>query len=189
MDESVEIENEDKGTKLYQHAVNGVRSSVLRSICKTLPKYIQDVDDLELFFAMVQVEWGSGLHSEKGYVTLEDGKLECMDDVADKVEGYINRARNACINKTKDGEKLIKTNLINILQSLINDIHKTHPLRSSKVFHEFSVRRLIAFGHFLHTSDKKQKNKMKRRLTNKMKRRLTQRKTSLLKQVTSAIFQ
>jgi hypothetical protein len=87
--ESDEIGSEDAGTKLYQHATKGVRSSVLRSICRTLPEYIGTVDDLELFFAMVQVEWGSGRHLGKDHVTLEDGELARMNDVAGKVKVYI----------------------------------------------------------------------------------------------------
>lgn len=79
-------ESEDVGTRLYQHAVNGIRRSVLGSVCRTLPEYIKTVDDLELFFAMVQVEWGSGRRLGKDHVTLEDGELVRMNDVADKVK-------------------------------------------------------------------------------------------------------
>lgn len=114
---------------------------------------------------MVQVEWGSGRHLGKNHVTLEDGELERMNDIADKVRVYIERARNACIIKTKNGKGLKRNNLISSLQYLINNIHKNHPLRSLTLFHEFSVHRLVAFGHFLHISDDKQKNNMKKRLT------------------------
>ena len=157
------VESEDEGTEFYEHATNGVRNSVLRSICKVLPEYIGTVDDLELFFAMVQVEWGSGRRLGEGYVTLENGEMTSMNEVAQEVEAYIKYARDACI--TKDGKRLIRTNLISSLQNLINDIHKTHPLRSSTLFHEFTIHRLIAFSHFLHVSNKKQKNNMKKRLT------------------------
>lgn len=161
--ESAKIGSEDEGTELYQHATNGVRDSVLRSMCKILPEYIGTVDDLELFFAMVQVEWGSGCRLGKDYVTLEDGEMTSMNEVAQEVETYIKHARDACISK--DGKRLKRTNLISSLQKLINDIHKTHPLRSSTLFHEFTIHRLVAFGHFLHVSNKKQKNNMRGRLT------------------------
>ena len=173
------VESEDEGTEFYEHATNGVRNSVLRSICKVLPEYIGTVDDLELFFAMVQVEWGSGRRLGEGYVTLEDGEMTSMNEVAQEVEAYIKHARDACI--TKDGKRLIRTNLISSLQNLINDIHKTHSLRSSTLFHEFTIHRLIAFGHFLHVSNKKQKNNMRKRLTKSQ--------TWSVKQMASAVFQ
>lgn len=159
-------ESEDAGTTLYKHATKGVRSSVLRSVCRTLPEYIRTVDDLELFLAMVQVEWGSGRHLGKDHVTLEGNRLVSMNDVDGKVKVFIERVRNACITKNK--ERLIRENLVSSLQDLMDDIHKTHPLRSLKLFHEFSVQRLVAFGHFLHISDNKQKNKMRKRLKQSM---------------------
>ena len=89
--------------------------------------------------------------------------MTSMNEVAQEVETYIKHARDACI--TKNGKKLIRTNLISSLQNLINDIHKTHPLRSLTLFHEFTIHRLVTFGHFLHVSNKKQKSSMRERLT------------------------
>jgi len=161
-------ESEEGRVLLYKYAENGIKSSVLRAVCKTLPKYIESVEDLELFFAMVQLEWGSGSHLGKGHVTLEYGELVCMNDVASKIKEYIKRARSACVNE--NGEELIRTNLISSLQNLMDNIYRTHPLRSLTLFHEYSVQRLVGFGHFLHISDKKQKSNMKEKLTKKGKR-------------------
>ena len=100
--ENDKTESKDEGNKLYRHAEKGVKSSCLRSICRKLPDYIGTVDGLELFLAMVKVEWGRGRHSKNDYVTRENGELILINDVASKnVDAFVERVRNACIEETK----------------------------------------------------------------------------------------
>ena len=164
--ENDKTESKDEGNKLYRHAEKGVKSSCLRSICRKLPDYIGTVDGLELFLAMVKVEWGRGRHSKNDYVTRENGELILINYVASKnVDAFVERVRNACIEETKEGKILRTENLISSLQDLMNDICRTHPLRSATLFHEFLIHSLISFCHFLHISDRKQKKDMRKRLT------------------------